>query len=186
MGMRPPVGKAEAIRRAKEFHAEHCYDQGERIDLVQVARSLGVTVLFHPLEDDDSGVLLVKGDKAIVLINEKHHENRQRFSLAHELAHFHLHRQKGVEVFHRDQISSLGTKRIEVEANAFAAELLMPEAELKAWAASTKLDPLDFGFDQVIAQKALKLGVSQQALNIRLDRLGLVRSDYYYLPSSVD
>lgn len=180
MGMKAPVGKAEAVRRAKEFHATHFQDPNAPADLEQVAHSLGITVLRHSLEDDDSGVLLVKDGKAVVILNSKHHENRQRFSLAHELAHFYLHRQEGLEVFHRDQISTLGTKKIEVEANAFAAELLMPEESLKAWTASKEFDPLDDNIDNIIAQKAKELGVSQQALNIRLERLGLVRSDYYY------
>lgn len=56
----------------------------------------------------------------------------------------------------------------------------MPEASLKAWAESADFDPLDFNVDHAIARKAEELGVSQQALNIRLERLGFFRSDYYY------
>ena len=180
MGMRAPVGKAEAVRRAKEFYSKHLQGRRGLMDLYGVAESLGIKVLRHSLKDDDSGVLLVKDGRAIVILNSKHHENRQRFSLAHELAHYYLHRQEGFEIFHRDQISSLGMKRIEIEANTFAAELLMPEEELKAWALSAELDPLGVDVDRAIARKAEELGVSQQALNIRLERLGLVRSDYYY------
>jgi Zn-dependent peptidase ImmA (M78 family) len=180
VGMRAPVGKAEAVRRAREFYTTHVQDRSMQVDLEQIADSLGIRVFYLPLNDDDSGVLLVKDGKAVVIINGKHHQNRRRFSLAHELAHYCLHRQDSVEIFHRDQISTLGTKKIEIEANAFAAELLMPEESLKVWMASKEFDPLDDDIDDVIAQKARELGVSQQALNIRLERLGLVRSDYYY------
>ena len=64
-------------------------------------------------------------------VNEDHHSNRQRFSIAHEIAHFVLHHgdtyiDKGYRVHFRDLESGSGTKREEMEANAFAAALLMP------------------------------------------------------------
>lgn len=177
MGMRAPVGKAVAVQRAKELYAKFGKTEDGRINVEQIAHSLGITVLYHPMEDD-SGILLVKDRKAVVVINDRHHENRKRFSLAHEIAHYLLHYTEGVEVFHRDLKSSLGTTRIEIDANAFAGELLMPEADIRAWVESTHVDFLDDAFERDLADKARALGVSSQALGIRLERLGLLKPDY--------
>ena len=119
--MRAPVGKGIAVQKAKELYAEHGRRWGVPVQVRKIAEVLGITVLDHAMEDDDSGILLVKGTKAIIVINERHHKNRQRFSLAHEVAHYLLHKQDVVDVFHRDQKSSMGKSRIEIEANAFCS-----------------------------------------------------------------
>ncbi len=62
---------------------------------------------------------------------------RQRFTIAHELGHFFLHRASSTvfvdaaPIFFRDESSSNGSQREEIEANAFAAELLMPEDAIR-------------------------------------------------------
>ncbi len=177
--MRSPVGKRTAIIRAKELLDKHRLGRSGRVDVNKIAKVLGITVVAHDMDDDDSGILLVKDGRAVIIVNGRHHENRRRFSLAHELAHFLLHARGSLEIFHRDQRSSLGTSRIEVEANAFAAELLMPEEDIKAWVQSVEFDLLDENAEAIIVEKAKKLGVSPQALSIRIERLGLLRFDYF-------
>jgi Zn-dependent peptidase ImmA (M78 family) len=174
--MKSPVGKRVAIDKAKQVLARSKRRPGAKVDVNGIAEALGVTVLHHDLGDDVSGMLIAKKERAVIVVNSMHHANRQRFSLAHELGHYVLHRQKEPEVFHRDEVSALGTSRLEIEANTFAAELLMPEEDIRDWAESDDLDLLD---DQAITEKAGELGVSVQALSIRLDRLGLLRLDYY-------
>lgn len=174
--MKSPVGKRVAVERAKQILARSRRRSGGKVDVGQLAEALGVTVLNHELDDEVSGMLLAKKERAVIVVNSKHHRNRQRFSLAHELGHYVLHREGEAEVFHRDEVSSLGTSRVEVEANTFAAELLMPEEDIRNWAESYEFDLLD---ERAITEKAGELGVSVQALSIRLDRLGLLRLDYY-------
>lgn len=75
--------------------------------------------------------IVVKGDKGIITISDDiQYQAKKRFVLAHELGHFMLHR-NGVASFHTDNIDSFvqwqGERKEEVEANMFAACLLMPE-----------------------------------------------------------
>ena len=71
-------------------------------------------------------------DKWIIGINKNHHPNRQRFTMAHEFAHFCLHKTTISDfedgAFFRN---STVKNQIEREANEFAAELLMPKEEIE-------------------------------------------------------
>lgn len=64
----------------------------------------------------------------------------------------------------RDRVSTTGTDMLEIAANAFAAELLMPE-ELLSAALDEKLDLED---PQVLEKLANKFRVSMTALQHRL------------------
>lgn len=177
--MKAPIGKRSAIQRAKEIYEEYSRRLGCSVTVEKLAEALHIEVLVHALPDDDSGLLLVKDKKALVIVNKNHSEGRRRFSLAHEIAHYLLHADDSHEIFHRDRRSSLGTSRIEVEANAFAAEILMPEDEIKTWVESELLDLLDEEMEEKVAEKAKQLSVSTQALGIRLERLGLLSNDFF-------
>lgn len=147
------------------------------IDVHAIARSHGITILTVSLEDPVSGLLVVKNGNATIGVNENHHLNRQRFSLAHELGHYLLHRDKSsvfldeAPIFFRDEKSSDGSEREEIEANAFAAALLMPEALLREIVRNKPLDAQD---DVAVRRLATQFGVSTQALTIRLTRLGFL------------
>jgi Zn-dependent peptidase ImmA (M78 family) len=148
------------------------------VDVRAIAEELGVTVADVDLSDDVSAVLVTKDKQAIIGVNRAHHPNRQRFSIAHEIGHLLLHAQnagtqtfiESTSVFFRDGRSSDGSELREIEANAFAAELLMPEHRLRNELRSQRLDLLDEDAMKPLAQK---FGVSVQALNIRIARLGL-------------
>ena len=62
------------------------------VHLDRIARDLGVKIQYVDLGEDCSGVLVRSGNRAVIGVNEDHHSNRQRFSIAHEIAHFVLHR----------------------------------------------------------------------------------------------
>jgi Zn-dependent peptidase ImmA (M78 family) len=113
----------------------------------------------------------------VIGINQDHPKNRQRFSIAHEVGHWCLHRSTSSvfvdtsSVFFRDKESSEGVRMQEIEANRFAAALLMPEQELRDAVGPAHLDP----FDEVAFRRlAARFAVSIQALSIRLARLDLV------------
>lgn len=68
----------------------------------------------------------------------------------------------------RDATSALGSEKIEIEANRFAAELLMPTA----WfiqAITTK--PFDIDNEGPLDEIARKFRVSRQALDFRIRNL---------------
>ena len=57
-----------------------------------------------------------------ILVSNRDSKERQRFTIAHELGHFCLHKQKPDKKCCTDK-----STRIETEANVFAAETLMPK-----------------------------------------------------------
>ena len=116
------------------------------VNVERIARSLEVKVEFSPFDDGLSGMALIKDGVFVIGVNSQHHPNRQRFTIAHELAHIVLHPEELAKAVHvdkgslrRDRVSAQGTDDLEIEANAFAAELLMPE-ELLSAALDKKLD----------------------------------------------
>jgi Zn-dependent peptidase ImmA (M78 family) len=145
------------------------------ISVESIAFHLGIKLKPLPFDDDMSGVLIVKkNNKSIIGYNEEHKFSRRRFTIAHELGHYFLHRDQdsifvdNFKVFNRDKRSSSGEDKIEIEANDFAAKLLMPEELIKKEVTEGDYDFSDEASIEKLAQKFL---VSKQAMNIRLARL---------------
>jgi len=67
-----------------------------RIDVEAKAREFNVQVRYASLEVGVSGQLIKldtkSGDDWEIVVNEEHSSNRQRFTIAHELGHYFLHR----------------------------------------------------------------------------------------------
>ncbi|MFN3675770.1 MAG: ImmA/IrrE family metallo-endopeptidase [Sphingomonas pseudosanguinis] len=145
---------AEAIAR---------HQQEAPVKVGAIASDLGVKVVISDLPLAVSGMLtLDQGDRKTwtIKVNRHEHRNRQRFTIAHEIAHFVLHRDViGNELvddtFYR---SGLSEKR-EFEANALAAEILMPWPLIKQLMQHGERDI------EILAQA---LQVSSAALKIRL------------------
>jgi Zn-dependent peptidase ImmA (M78 family) len=140
----------------------------------KIAKMIGAQVIFSPLDEELSGMIFVRGNRPIIGVNSLHHPNRQRFTISHEIGHLELHREiisdqihvdKKFTVMMRDQISTTGTDRLEIEANRFAAELLMPEWAIRKVCDS---DSVDIDDERSIADLAKKFRVSRQALQYRL------------------
>ena len=137
------------------------------VPLGAIARDLGLNVRVSALERGQSG-LIEYGDGAYTIkINRHETRERQRFTLAHEIAHFLLH---------RDIIATAGKiadnvlyrsgqpEQIEYEANRLAAELIMPNDLLFS-------DLSEMGVpvtDEVIERLAQEWQVSKAAMEIRL------------------
>ena len=83
-----------------------------------------------------------------------------------------VHFDHNFRVHMRDDLSSQGIDESEIEANLFAAELLMPAAFLEH--DLKKAGVVYFIDDDVISNLAHKYGVSTQALLIRLKNLGYI------------
>ncbi len=138
----------------------------------------GIAVVLQPMEDDEdiSGFYMRNGDERVIGVNASHAPVRQRFTIAHELGHALLERRDGVHIDSafklRDATSSQAVDPEEIAANAFAAELLMPEDDVRA-AVSGGIDMMDDEGVRQIRDLARGFGVSQQALMYRLVNLGL-------------
>jgi Zn-dependent peptidase ImmA (M78 family) len=144
----------------------------------RIAKSLGAQLRFSPLDDELSGMIYISGGTPIIGINSLHHPNRQRFSIGHEIGHLVLHRDLisgkvhvdkefriQLPILNRDATSALGTERIEIQANQFSAELLMPTAWF-VQALETK--PFDIDNEAPLQEIARKFRVSRQALDYRI------------------
>jgi Zn-dependent peptidase ImmA (M78 family) len=141
------------------------------IDPVRIAKSLGVKVLDVYLKRDVSGALMKKQEEdPSILLNAEDSTTRKRFTCAHELGHYIRRageRNQYEYVDYRDQRSSTGTVEEEKYANSFAASLLMPELAVKAFHAE---GPPEFRI-------AKRFGVSPEAMQYRLENLGLLVSE---------
>lgn len=143
-----------------------------------VARKCGVGVQPTTLGEHVSGLLVVQGSGGLIGYNESHPLVRQRFTIAHELGHYFLHRgggdllfiDKGYRVFSRDQSSSRGENQKEIEANRFAAALLMPRPLVE-----TELTKIDLGDDSDLQALADRFKVSLQSMSIKLANIGVLR-----------
>src|SRR5688572_10230391 len=142
------------------------------VNVEGIASSLGILLRRTPAEDQVSGFLFKqKSGPAVIGVNSLHHPNRQRFTIAHELGHFILHDFDDVHVDEyvmklRSPESSTGANKDEVEANRFAAELLMPEGILEQEIA--RLGVQDVSDDRAMQQLAKQFQVSMQAMSNRL------------------
>ena len=168
------------VVRNFESHASRLlHDHGVTeapVDVEALAKALGISVSYDRLDNDVSGLLLIDNGVARVAINESHHLNRQRFTLAHEIGHVLLHagsdRVFVDRRFFRNEWSSKGEFSEEIEANAFAAALLMPRSLIRQHLA------VDSGITDVdVFRLATKFQVSEQAMTLRLVKLKYIEPD---------
>lgn len=147
------------------------------VQVDKIARYLGAVIRFSPLDDELSGMIYVKEDKAIIGVNALHHPNRQRFTIAHEIGHLYFHKDEITNAVHvdkqfpmlmRNSKSATGIERIEIEANAFAAKLLMPTQFIIDIIEGASIDIDDDNFIENIANK---FKVSKQAIQFRLGQI---------------
>lgn len=141
----------------------------------KVASRLGVQVERTTFEDDVSGVLVLEDGRGMIGVNASHAPTRQRFTVAHELGHYVLHRDQ-LPVFidtqlrqfsavFRDAGSSTGEDRREREANGFAAALLMPASLVRE---EINRLQLDLNEEEAVIALAARFKVSRQAMSFRL------------------
>jgi Zn-dependent peptidase ImmA (M78 family) len=143
-----------------------------------IAIQLGIEVVYRSFDSETSAInntsalLLRRHGRAICVVNQEHSEQRKRFSLAHEIGHYILHPPKeSYDVIARDEHSSEGIYREEIEANAFAAELLMPENLVRS---HVKIILDLFSCADIVPDLAGRFGVSPVAMTHRLTNLGLL------------
>lgn len=157
------------------------YNLSIPVNVEWLAKNLGVEIKKDDLEEASlSGFAVQKHGKRFIGVNSLESPARQRFTIAHELGHLFLHKSdtvsydKGSVMLFRDSHGSDGSDSKEVEANKFAAELLMPADNLREDLATE--EPFDLvnhdpSADAIIKKLADKYGVSEQAMSIRLTTL---------------
>jgi Zn-dependent peptidase ImmA (M78 family) len=149
------------------------------IDLNRVAKIAGATITHDKLDAGLSGFAYQKNGTRLIAVNSDEGETRKRFTTAHELGHLFLHKNRSVSydqglMMLRVSHSSKGTDINEIEANRFAAELLMPEEEVRKDIA--KLGSIDLMSENPETRKhidklAERYQVSPRAMSVRLATL---------------
>ncbi|MCL2562883.1 MAG: ImmA/IrrE family metallo-endopeptidase [Oscillospiraceae bacterium] len=135
------------------------------INVSAIANDLGITVLEETMPQGDvSGFIAKRPDgKICIYVNKDEHLNRQRFTIAHELAHYYLHyKDKSVDqsgvldfVEYRNGIYTEESTGKESEANAFAAELLVPYYALEALWQAGYTDPAELANKFVVSTEMM-------------------------------
>ncbi len=118
---------------------------------------------------DFSGLLIRKEGNSLIGVNNSESPKRQRFTIAHELGHYFLHPSKSAFVDYRDNQKNIKRGIKEIQANMFAAALLMPKAFLeKDYKEISKTGLLE---EEDLKFLADKYQVSEDAMKIRLINL---------------
>jgi hypothetical protein len=135
------------------------------VRLPDLARSLGVPVKASTLGPGISGEIRPADEGGFVIrVNRHDPPKRQRFTVAHELAHFLLHRDEigtGIEddVLYRSNLSD----RREQQANRLAADILMPGGLL----AEARDAAEEKGVGDIVLYLADLFAVSEAAMRIK-------------------
>lgn len=139
-------------------------------------------LLFHIARDNDievmeadlyeiSGALRKENNNWRIYINRQDSPTRQRFTLAHELGHYFMHRDKRPEFidggFVMQRMESSKYEEEELEANEFAGNLIMPETEI-----SERLEGARHITTQNVVELAKEFRVSTLAMATRLRNIG--------------
>jgi len=144
------------------------------VDVEALARKCGLEVAYVDVDGELSGQLYPDVPEMVVNARGRRRE-RQRFTIAHELGHWQLRHHLlgelpedtlGYSGAFEDESSYEGRSPVEIEANTFAAELLMPSSWIRRLQ-----KPLKTGAPQQLAQV---YGVSEQAMFYQLMHCRLI------------
>jgi len=137
----------------------------EPLDVAGLVKALGIKMNFEPMQGEESGSLIKhkKTGDWHIKVNSLHHPHRQRFTIAHEIGHHIKHGAFADEFIDTTFFRNDESNKQETEANAFAAELLMPSDKFIAFieAGNTQVEDISKHFQ-----------VSSMAVRIRAKQLG--------------
>lgn len=151
----------ESIAGSDAHRVRHLLGDGFTHDLPgRVTQVLDVDVWVLDLTGDAYS-LMIDG-RRVVVAKRTPNWFRQNFSVAHELGHFAAH------TLCDESLDAAGDH--EAAANGFAAELLMPEAQLRSF----DWHQLNL---EVLAEQIWEWGISTHALAVRLRSLRITPND---------
>jgi len=150
---------ASDIRRQAAHLLDSAGISHEPVSLRDVVSALNLELVKRTREPFTSEAALEPlGDGRAIVLNGSADAGRRRFTIAHEIGHFVLHAENGGAIHEAGR----GEER---EADAFAAELLMPEHLVREAVREQGLDAI---------RLADRFEVSRQAMQTRLRGLGLL------------
>jgi Zn-dependent peptidase ImmA (M78 family) len=163
-----------ARRRAQELLKEGKVKKAP-VPIEELAVAVQARIRFEPFTGQVYGMVHRNPDgTATIGVNSIDAPNRQRFTIAHEIGHLLLHKDESLHVDEKSIIglrndeSSRATDTKEIEANQFAAELLMPAEFLDR---DLRKLPDDIEAEEAVIRLARQYQVSVQAMTVRLTAL---------------
>ncbi|WP_347358474.1 ImmA/IrrE family metallo-endopeptidase [Bdellovibrio sp.] len=170
--------KKKQIKKAADDILSCVHSDNEfSIDILAIVNDLRINLV--PVEELDSSIsgfsAVRNGKKIIGLVKSDLETERGRFTVAHELGHLTLHQNSlinysGQEVFFRHNHGPEKYDIKEIEANYFAACILMPEDKLQKCV--SELFSSNFMPASGIETLARNFKVSTTAMTVRLCDLG--------------
>ncbi|EHH1035571.1 ImmA/IrrE family metallo-endopeptidase [Vibrio parahaemolyticus] len=132
-----------------------------------LAKSFGISVKSSTLDAGISGEIKREDGGFVIRVNRHDVKARQRFTLAHEIAHFLLHKEligDGIvdDILYRSSLSD----RMEAQANRLAADILMPMTFIN----KKMIELGQYREEERIEKIATLLEVSITALKYRLGK----------------
>lgn len=157
-------------KRARQLREELRLDPAAPLSCVLelVVEELRVPVVVAGLPDGVAGACWRSGDDVVLWVSGTDAPVRRRFTLAHELGHLRCGHDGSIPVDTVTTLSGKTSDAREIQANAFAAELLVPAAGARAM-----VDGREPSLDDVV-RLAERFGVSCVAALFRLNTLKLV------------
>jgi Zn-dependent peptidase ImmA (M78 family) len=138
------------------------------VRLTDIANSLGLSVKAATLPAGISGEIRPDADHPgsyVIRVNRHDAKRRQRFTVAHEIAHFLLHRDAigdGImdDVLYRSNVSNAQ----EAQANRLAADILVPQSLLTQWLENARV----LNISDAVTFLADRFEVSEASMRIKL------------------
>jgi len=146
------------------------------IDLEAIAMHCNAVVRYQKLEGCEARIVGSR-DQAIITVDSNSDSRRKRFSIGHELGHWHYHRGKCLDCRGEDIRNGSMKNRngLEKTANRFAADLLLPLYLFQP--ISDQIQKANF---DAISKIAMSFDVSLMATAIRYVEYGLLPTILVY------
>lgn len=133
-----------------------------------IARNFGLILKKSSLSAGVSGEIRSNGDSFLIRVNRHDAPTRQRFTVAHEIAHYLLHRDligDGIvdDILYRSSLSD----SMEAEANRLAADIVMPRTLLNSFLLAHE----NLSIEQKMEKLAIAADISVTAIKIRLGKI---------------
>ncbi|HTT80961.1 MAG TPA: ImmA/IrrE family metallo-endopeptidase [Stellaceae bacterium] len=127
------------------------------VNVELVARDLGLPIYYSTLDRNIKGKLIRRNQGFAIVINSLDTRLRQRFTIAHEIAHYVLHRDlMNVEIVDHDSYQSMLSSDYESQANRLAVDILMP-GELVRQEFAENPDPRALAKHFWVSEKAMEI-----------------------------
>ncbi|MCE9658257.1 MAG: ImmA/IrrE family metallo-endopeptidase [Burkholderiales bacterium] len=128
------------LSSAERLLWDHGFRKAEHIDLEGLASAKGARVVFRHL-DGCAARLVTDGATAIISVEARDTEGRQRFSLGHELAHWINDVRTAAFKCASTDIGPQNAEAADTEAaaNLYASQLLLPDYMVDPWMRGKKM-----------------------------------------------